>query len=288
MAHYHCCTQHNARNFSAKAGDELAGPGPVDLAAHILQNHIRDMLERNVQILADLRIACHLLQHILRKAVRVRVVDTNPFDLLYLGQPLYEFSQSTPAIEVKTVIGSILGNQHQFLDSSCCKLTRLLDQLFHRDGTVASADIRDGAIGAVPVAALGNLEICRTRAAVGRDAELLQAPVRGNLKPLEYGVEVASPEPGVHLRDKLRHFLGVALTQAAEDGYLPHQALLFEFNRSQNGIYAFLLGVTDEAAGIHQKHIRRLRRVLRQNDKPAAQLGDEMFGIHSVFRAAEG
>ena len=115
-----------------------------------------------------------------------------------------------------------------------------------------------------------------------------QAPVRGNLKPLEYGVEVASPEPGVHLRDKLRHFLGVALTQAAEDGYLPHQALLFEFNRSQNGIYAFLLGVTDEAAGIHQKHIRRLRRVLRQNDKPAAQLGDEMFGIHSVFRAAEG
>ena len=64
-----------------------------------------------------------------------------------------------PAVEVEAVVGRVLGDDDQLADAVGGQLAGLADDFLDRLGDVLAAHAGDGAEGAEPVAAFGDLQI---------------------------------------------------------------------------------------------------------------------------------
>ena len=129
------------------------------MPVHIAQHRIGNMLQRNIQVLAYLRIISHLLKYVFRKIGGVGIMDSqalHPFDC---RQAREQLGKSPASVQVKPVEGSVLGNQYKFAYTFSHKAPRLLFQLLEGHRTVRPADERNSAVGAAAVAALGNLQV---------------------------------------------------------------------------------------------------------------------------------
>ena len=60
-------------------------------------------------------------------------MDANPLNTVNLRKFLQKFGKSASAVEVKTVVGRILGNDYQFPDTLGCKLFSFLHENFNRN-----------------------------------------------------------------------------------------------------------------------------------------------------------
>ena len=161
-----------------------------------------------------------------------------------------------------------------------------MDQILHRHGAMGSAYVRYGAVGATPVAALGDFQ----EGIVGRGGQhagRLARSFRIDSESLEYLIEAPCPEPAVHLRYQPGHILQVTLRKAAEDIYLPCLSRLLELDGFEYGLNGLLLCVTYEAAGVQKKKIHRRSLPFRRDFVDGFKPREQVLTVNPVLGAAE-
>jgi len=86
------------------------------LASHHLQNPVGNMLDRDINIPANLRILLHYLQYLQREVCGIQIVQPDPFKAVNRSQPPDELGKHLPAVQVGAVKSQVLGNEYQFLN----------------------------------------------------------------------------------------------------------------------------------------------------------------------------
>ena len=86
--------------------------------------------------------------------------------------------------------------------------------------------------------------------------------VRSNAQILQYRIGIPGAEPRVHFRDESGKLRSIPFAQAAEHDYLPYDTGFLLLDASQYGIYAFLLGIPYETAGIYKEIVYRSIRFI--------------------------
>ena len=123
------------------------------------------MLQRNVKIGQHLCIAtCHERDKFIgiMGGMRVKQPD-DKFSLKFI-QRFQQMSQRFPRLRpIQPIGGDILGDYQQFPDAGRDQIARLGDDGGDRPAPQLPADIRNTAISAAVVTAVGDLEICQVR-----------------------------------------------------------------------------------------------------------------------------
>ena len=90
-------------------------------------------------------------------------------------------------------------------------------------------------------------------------------PHRNASQGLDHRIQIPRTEPVVHFRNQIRHLGHVPLGKTSEDNYPADLAGLLAGRGGKDGLDGFLLGVSDESAGVDQKHIDGTALLLRQD-----------------------
>ena len=171
------------------------------------------------------------------------------------------------------VIGHVLGDQVQLADAVGGQLAGLLDDLLDRLGDMLAAHVGDRAEGAEPVAALGDLEIGQVLRGDPEPGPVVLGLDRGGAEDGPLLVEVAHDpvgDPGdllaaedaddlVDLGDLVQEHLALAFGQAAGDDHALDLAVPLAVEHLADHAQRLLPGRVDEAAGVDDDEVGRLR-----------------------------
>ena len=132
-------------------------------AAHAAQHGVVRMLQRQVDVLADLRLARNRLDELVAEVLRVAVERADPLELRHLDDLAQELRKLRRTVEVAAVLRRVLGDQDDFAHAVLRQVAHLVADVLDAAAAVVAADVRDGAEGAAVVAALCDLDISRVR-----------------------------------------------------------------------------------------------------------------------------
>ena len=178
-------------------------------------------------------------------------------------QLLQKRHQHGSAVPVHPVARGVLGDDGQLRHAPVGQTLRLVHQLLHGLRHQVPPDEGDGAVGAAVVAPVAGPQ---KRPVGGRG----QDPVRESAAKLGQGsAQLLGQEPrqllilpdsqqDVDLRQLFRQLLPIPLREAARGHQHPTAAPLLVLGHLQDGVDALLLGRVDEAAGVHDQHLRLL------------------------------
>ena len=154
------CAENEPGSTAADIVRDFADVFRAAVAVHVAQHMCRDMLNRNVDIIADFRVAVHCVNKFFRDGVGIGIKHANPMQPLNFGQFFKQFTQHGFSVKVNAVCRSVLRNNGQLRDPAFCKLFSLGKKGLHGGADSAAANQRDRAISAAIVAAVRNAQIC--------------------------------------------------------------------------------------------------------------------------------
>ena len=258
------------------------------------------MLERDVDVGDEARLARHELEDRVVERLRIGVEEADPGE-----RPSPRASASTsraspcaPQAEVLAVARRVLRDQDELRDALRLERPRLRDERVDRAAPLAAAHLRDRAEGAGVVAALADLQV-RVAAAAREDARrrlvvepgrerLLREPRKRRAGPTAAAgalLQLVEAEEGVDLGDLVGELAAVLLDHAAGDDDAVDLAPLLALDLLEDRLDRLLLGLVDEPAGVDDDDARlgvRHDRVPR-----ALQMPEHDLGVDEVLRAAE-
>ena len=117
------------------------------------------MLQRNINILAHLVTFGEGCNQFIRKVVGIQIHNANPLDAIKLVQVTQQLRQKQLAGEILTITCGILRHYNQLFDTMSSQASCLCHNIFIRTAGVGTAQLRNNAVGAAVVAALGNFQI---------------------------------------------------------------------------------------------------------------------------------
>ena len=244
------------------------------------------MLQRDVEVVADLRDGRHRLHQRRRDEAGVGVHQPDPGQAGRLAREAFEQPrQPFPQTDVLAVGGGVLRDEHQLPDPRIGEPPRFQDQRV--DGGAAEGaplDAGDVAERAGARAAVGDLEVgAGPRRDAGRP-RLRDVPRRAGPQRFDDRVPGLDAErrvdAGVLAADARRLDLG-----PAADDQQPLIGALVALE-ARDGVGRLLLGRVDEAAGVDDQHLGGVGRVGAMAG--AAERAHQLLGIGRVFGAAQG
>ena len=221
------------------------------MALHPTQHIVRDMLEGDVEILTDIGLLPHHSQQVPREVCRIGIVQSDPRHTRDISHLLNQFDNMLTAIDVHTIIGQFLSNDIEFLCTLLHQLAHLIKDLLHRTTLVATCNQRDSAIGTMTVTTLTDLYIsimwrgCDSSKTIPHSSFLIPRQITQQILVVEL------PIPPINLRNLLLKVGEVTLREAAHYKELLNPALRLGLGKLKNRIDALLLGIGNEATGIH-------------------------------------
>ena len=117
------------------------------------------MLERDVDVFADARMASHHIEHFQREMRRIRVHQSHPFDPVDVGKALQQFRQQPLPVDIHTVCRGVLGDDHQFFHSAMRQPLRFGENIMQRPAQMMAPHERDGTERAGMIASFGDFQI---------------------------------------------------------------------------------------------------------------------------------
>ena len=123
------------------------------MTLHSAQHVIRDVLQGNVQIVADVLLLTHNAQQVPWEVSRIGIVQANPLNALYIGHLLYQLCYVLLAVQVDTIVGQLLGYDLKLLGALTDQIAHLVQNVLHRTTLVTTRNQRNGTIGTMAVAA---------------------------------------------------------------------------------------------------------------------------------------
>ena len=267
--------------------DQRIGFGLGVVAVHGRELCVGDVLERDVEVFADLGLGCHGFDHLVGECRGVGVVEAYPPDTVDAAQAAQQFGQAALPVEVEPVVGRVLRNDDQFLHASGREFARLLLQFLHRHGNVPAADERDGAVAAFPVATLRDFQVGivpgRREVPFGGQGRVFG----GSQRPGD-AVPCAGAEEPVHFGEFGAQGVGIAFREAADDEQPLDLAGVFRGRRAQDHVDRLLFGVADEPAGVDDYDLG-VRAVAVEKDFVACRREPchQVLAVDRVLRTTE-
>ena len=127
------------------------------MTVHSFQNGIADVLQRNVEVFADVGALPDHVEELHREVVGIGVVETDPTHTRHIGHTRDELRDVAFAVNIHTVVGQFLCDDLYLRYSLSHQFPHLLQDFVHRPTLVRTCDDGNSAIGAMAVAALGYL-----------------------------------------------------------------------------------------------------------------------------------
>ena len=152
---------------------------------------------------------------------------------------------------------------------------------------MSSADERNGAVAAFPVAALGDFQVGvmlrRGQVPLG-----LQRRVFGRAQRPDDAVPRAGAEEFVHFGQFGTQLVGIAFRETADDEQPFDLSGVFGRGRPQDHVDRLLLGVADETAGVDHDDlgvgaVAVEEHLVTRRGEP----GHQVLAVHGVFRTAQ-
>ena len=257
------------------------------------------MLDRQVEITADLFLRADRLDELRIDLLRIAVENADPVQLFDLTELTKKQVQRLLPVEIETVERRLLRDQNKFGHPVAGKAFRLGDQLFFRNTSVMSADLRDNAVGTVLITPLRDLQVRIMTS--GRDHslrldDLIPAGIlkKNTLFPGKCIIDrlrdpgaAGRPDDRVDLRDLLKDLLLVSLGHAAGDHKDFQVPGLLQVSQSEDLLDALLLGLLDETAGVDHRRFRFIL-VIRDLIPVFGKDAEHFLGVDKIFVAAEG
>ena len=258
------------------------------------------MLYGHVQIMKDLGLFFDDFDQLRCDLLRIGIEDPDPFDAFDSCQPAQQLRQLFLSVKVDAVQGRFLGYQDQLTDAFAGQVFCLADQGLHGHAPEGAPYTGDHTVGTAFVASLRDPQVA-VIAACGQDAsgirrghavQRLQADLfpLGHLSQnlIQYGDQLLlgrCADHGIHLRNLFYDLLFVALAQTAgyDQGF--ELARRLPVRHFQDGVYALLLGVIDEAAGIDNDDLR-LFFIIRKGVAVFRQACQHLLCIHQILVTA--
>src|SRR5690606_18529186 len=100
--------------------------------AHDLQHFGRTVLQRDVEIFANIRSFGHNIEHVEGKSSRKRIVQPYPLDTGYIGKAFQKISESPLFVQVQPIIGRVLRDYQQFYYTNPRQVGSLDYERLHR------------------------------------------------------------------------------------------------------------------------------------------------------------
>ena len=113
IAHNERGANGDSGNLLAHCRQKLVGLGVRGSATHAFKHVVGDVLQRNINVAADLRILANHVEHVLGEARGKKIVQTNPLDSVHRAQRGYQLRQAALSVDVESVVREILGDQNQ-------------------------------------------------------------------------------------------------------------------------------------------------------------------------------
>ena len=117
------------------------------------------MLERDVEIFADVVVLGDGVEQLAGDAVGVGVEEAEPAQAFDAGEGVEEGGEAVFDAEVFAVAGGVLADEGDFLDAAGDELPGFSDDGFEAAGAEFAAQVGDDAEGAGVVAALGDFDV---------------------------------------------------------------------------------------------------------------------------------
>ena len=265
---------------------------------HAAQDHIIDVLDGQIQVLADVGGVRDHVQQTLVGLIGVAVEDAQPVHAVDGGGLAHQLGQGGMLLPVRAVAGGILGHQDVLTHALPGKLTHFTQDGVLAAGAVMAADQRDGAEGAAVVAAVADAGVggvggggqhpvmLEEVEALGTQAVALMRAHR-RVDGVGQLIVLVHAHQQVNLGNFLQEGLLVPLGQAARHHQQPAAAGLFVAGHLQDGVDGLLLGGLNEAAGIHHQHVS-LGGVAGEAEATGFEQAQGGFGVHAVLVAAQG
>ena len=130
-------------------------------ALHALEDGGRGVLQRHVEVFADVVVAGDGFEQAAGDAVGIGVEEAQPAEALDCGRGVEESGEAVFEAEVFAVTGGVLADEGDFPDAVRDELLGFGDDGFEAAGAEFAAEVGDDAEAAGVVAALGDLDVGR-------------------------------------------------------------------------------------------------------------------------------
>ena len=129
------------------------------MAMHTVEHVITDMLQCDIEILADIWLFAHHIKQVHRELVWISIMQANPLDTRDISHVGNQIRDMMLTIDIKSIIGKFLGNNLEFLHTIRYHFANFLQDFLLRAAHVLAGNNRNSAIGTMAVASFGNLHV---------------------------------------------------------------------------------------------------------------------------------
>ena len=143
MSHHERRAQMDAGQLVAKALDEVVGFSLRDGAPHGFEDGVGDVLQRHVEVAADVGVTLHHSQQFPREISGICVVETYPFHPFDVGHSVDEFGDGATTVKVYAVVGQLLGDDVELAHATGHQLAHLIEDVLDGPAVVATGDDGD-------------------------------------------------------------------------------------------------------------------------------------------------
>jgi len=260
------------------------------------------MLNRQIQIAADVFPAGHRLQNIGRDVRRMGVQQAQPAQTGNRRQIGQQAGKRRAVFQVAPVGGGVLADQNDFPDAPADQDFRFPQNIVRPAAARPAADGGDRAVGAAVGTAVRYFQISGGGAGgqqpfVPRRHQKIRLgdnrlpPGPACVEPSQMfgnASDFSRADPQVRFGNFRRERLAVALGQAAGHHQLQvTAALFFDLRQGQDRFQRFFFGRPDKAAGIDEDDIRVLRALRHRHSGGPGQPAHD-FRINKILGAAQG
>ena len=149
----------DAGDSGADLGERLEEDVGACAALHALEDIGRGVLERKVEVLADIVVARDGFEQLASDAIGIGVEESEPLEVRNAGEGVEEGSETVAEAEVFAVAGGVLTDEGDLANATGDELLGFSDNRLEAAGTEFAAQVGDDAEGAGVVAALGDFDV---------------------------------------------------------------------------------------------------------------------------------
>ena len=260
-------TNDKAGNSLPELSEKLPQECTVSAPVHQTKNAVVAMLNGDIQIFDDFRLGGHHVHEFVVNFIGIDIVHPNPLEPVDFAKLPQKLGQQAPvAGQIGAVAAGILGHHDELLHAVGGQEPGLIEHIVHLPAAVFAPQGGNDAVGAVVVAALGDLDKGIMPGGGQDSAGLLLRRINGTefadriiRKKCLNGrndFRIASgAEKAVHLGHFLQDLLLIPLGQAAGHQNFSDFPLRLQGPRHQDVVNCLGFRRIDESAGVDDHHI---------------------------------
>ena len=277
----------DARHLAAQACQQFECLLAANVAAHVGQHLVADVLQGDVQVAAHVVAARHHGQDVIGELGGVGIVQADPFHALYVGHAVDEFGQHHASLKVHAVGRQVLRDDVELFHAAIGQTSHLVEQLLHGYRRVTAGNQWNGAEGAKPVAAFRDFQVAIV-AGGGQVAFMGQVVAIGVPQVSQHAFPVKFAVETVHLGQRFDEVGTESLAQATHHKQVADFALALGLAQAQDRVDRLLLGVGDKAACVdhHNLAVNTVGIVCHAVAR-SLQLAHQVLAVHKILGTAQ-